>query len=381
MSTAKYCIGLPQMHLEPGERRVFLPEFVHNMEKLGAEIVLENGYGSGLGLAEDDYLENASHTRFADLEEVYQQDFVLVLRYPGDEVVKTMRTGACLVSMLHYPTRPQRVALLNQLGLRGVSLDSIKDDTGRRLVENLGSVAWNGMHVSFNTLENVYPAAGLYSPQRSPVRVTLLGAGAVGKLTVQAAVSYGDHQLRERLVNAGVPGVQVTVIDYDLTNHPDPMQEIFSKTDILVDATQRIDPSKPVIPNTWLAWLPEYAVITDLAVDPYTLDTQPPVVRGIEGIPQGNLDKYIFNPDDPDWDNTVPASIPSSNRRIVVSCYSWPGIFPEASMSHYAQQLQPLIKRLITKGYEQLSPDGDYFERAVYIATLKAWSKNQVDEQ
>lgn len=381
MSTVRYCIGLPQMHLEPGERRVFLPEFVHYMEKLGAEIVLENGYGSGLGLSEDDYLENTSHTRFAELEEVYQQDFVLVLRYPGDDMIKTMRMGACLVSMLHYPTRPQRVALLNQRGLRGVSLDSIKDETGRRLVENLASVAWNGMHVSFNALEKVYPPPGLYSPQRSPVQVTLLGAGAVGKLTVQAAVSYGDRQLREHLVNAGVPGVQVTVIDYDLTNHADPMREILSKTDILVDATQRYDASKPVIPNPWLAWLPEHAVITDLAVDPYTLDSQPPVVRGIEGIPQGNLDKYIFNPDDPDWDKTVPASIPSSNRRIVVSCYSWPGIFPEACMSHYAQQLQPLMKQLLKKGYLELSPDGDYFESALYNATLKAWSKNQANEQ
>jgi alanine dehydrogenase len=377
MSTTKYCIGLPQMHLEPGERRVFLPEFVHNMEKLGTDIVLEIGYGSGLGLSEDDYLENTSHTRFTGLEEVYQQDFVLVLRYPGDDMVKTMKAGACLVSMLHYPTRPQRVALMNQLGMRGISLDSIKDDSGRRLVENLGSVAWNGMHVSFDALENAYPPPGLYSPQRSPVRVTLLGAGAVGKLTVQAAVSYGDNQLRERLVNTGVPGVQVTVIDYDLTNHPGPMQELFSKTDILVDATQRYDPSIPVIPNTWLAWLPEHAVITDLAVDPYSLDTHQPVVRGIEGIPQGNLDKYIFHPDDPDWDNTIPASIPSSNRRIVVSCYSWPGIFPEACMSHYAQQLQPLMQRLIKKGYDQLSPDGDYFESSLYNATLKSWLKNE----
>jgi alanine dehydrogenase len=368
------------MHLEPGERRVFLPDFVHNMEKLGAEIVLENGYGSGIGLTENDYLETANQARFADLDEVYQQDYVLVLRYPGDELIKTMRPGTCLISMLHYPTRPQRVALLRQLDLRAVSLDSIKDDRGYRLVENLGSVAWNGMQVSFNALENVYPPPGLYSPQRPPVRVTLLGAGAVGKLVVQAAVSYGDHQLRERLVNAGVPGVQVTVIDYDLTNHSGPMDEILSTTDILVDATQRTDPSRPVIPNAWLAWLPDHAVITDLAVDPYTLDTQPIVVRGIEGIPQGNLDKYIFNPDDPDWDKTVPQSIPSSNRRIVVSCYSWPGIFPEACMSHYAHQLQPLMKRLITKGYDQLSPDGNYFERAVYIATLKAWSKNQEDE-
>jgi alanine dehydrogenase len=288
-------------------------------------------------------------------------------------MVGTMNPGACIISMLHYPTRPQRVALLQKLNLNAISLDSIKDDSDRRLVENLGSVAWNGMQVSFNTLENVYPPPGLYSPQRPPVRVTLLGAGAVGKLVMQAAVSYGDHKLRNRMVDSGVPGVRVTVIDYDLTNHSAPMQDILSTTDILVDATQRTDPSRPVIPNSWLAWLPDHAVITDLAVDPYTLDTEPIVVRGIEGIPQGNLDKYIFKPDDHEWDNTVPSSIPSLNRLMVVSCYSWPGIFPEACMRHYAQQLQPLMERLREKGYMQLSPDGDYFERALYNASLRAW--------
>jgi alanine dehydrogenase len=132
-----------------------------------------------------------------------------------------------------------------------------------------------------------------------------------------------------------------------------------------------------VIPNDWLRWLPDHTVITDLAVDPYTLDTDPPVVRGIEGIPQGSLDKYVFQADDPDWDLTVPASIPSSQRRTVVSCYSWPGIFPEACMEHYGQQLQPLMNRLIQKGYAGLSPQGDYFERALHRGTLRYWLGSQ----
>ena len=45
MSKNKFSIGLPKMHLEPGEQRVFLPDFVHNLDELGADIVLENGYG------------------------------------------------------------------------------------------------------------------------------------------------------------------------------------------------------------------------------------------------------------------------------------------------------------------------------------------------
>ncbi len=369
-------IGLPRMHLEPGERRGFLPGFVEKLEKVGFEVFLERDYGCGIGLTENDYLRAAKETSFLGWDEIYEQDYVLVLRYPGDEYVRMMRPGACLISMLHYPTRPKRVTLLSSKNVQAISLDTIKDDSRRRLVENLAAVAWNGLRVSFEALRAVYPEPGFENPNRKPVHVSLLGAGAVGKHVIQAAVSYGDRQLREKLARDQIPGVMVTVIDYDLTGHANVIRELLHETDILVDATQRPDPSQPVLPNEWLEWLPEHAIVTDLAVDPYLLDNHPPVVRGIEGIPQGNLDKYVFHADDPDWDLTVPAEIHSSHRRTVISCYSWPGVFPETCMEHYGRQLQPLMRRLYQKGYAGLSLQGDYFERALFRGTLINWLNN-----
>jgi alanine dehydrogenase len=380
MAETKPRIGLPRMHLEPGERRVFLPEFVGNLQDLGFEVSLENGYGESIGLTDQDYLNAADRTVILDLDEIYQQDHVLVLRYPGDDWVKRMKPGATLISMLHFPTRPGRVALLGSQDLQAISLDTIKDDSGRRLVENLASVAWNGLKISFAELEKVYPEPGFDHPDRGPVHVCLLGAGAVGKHVIQAAVAYGDPQLRGTLLRVKVPGVLVTVVDYDLTGHTSVMRDIFSTTAILVDATQRPDASQPVIPNDWLRWLPNHAVVTDLSVDPYTLDTEPKVVRGIEGIPQGSLDKFVFKSDDSDWDLTVPVSIPSSQRRTVVSCYSWPGIFPEACMEHYGQQLMPLMKRLVRKGYDGLSLEGDFFERALSRGTLRSFLQSQNEQ-
>jgi alanine dehydrogenase len=173
------------------------------------------------------------------------------------------------------------------------------------------------------------------------------------------------------------PGAIALAAGRNITGNADPMRWLMEQADILVDAVQRRDPSRPVVPNHWIGWLPEHAVIADLAVDPYTLDADPPVVRGVEGIPQGNLDKYIFQPDDDDWDETVPASIPSQQRRAVVSCYSWPGIHPEACMRHYAQQLTPLLEPLLHKGYDRLSLSGGYFERAMHRATLRAWLRSE----
>ena len=157
--------------------------------------------------------------RFGPLEEVYRQDYVLVVRYPSAAEIELMAPGGCLISMVHYPTRPERVADLRRRGLEAISLDSIKDDVGRRLIENLRSVAWNGVEVAFQVLAESYPAPGFASPQRPPIRVTLIGAGAVGSQVVGAAIRYGDEALRRRMIALGAPGVQVTAVDYDLTGH------------------------------------------------------------------------------------------------------------------------------------------------------------------
>lgn len=373
MSNTALTIGLPRMQMEPGERRGFLPRFIGRLEKLGAHMVLEQTYGSGMGFTESDYAHEAPSIRFVSHEETFQQDYVLVLRCPSDADLRRMRPGACLISMLHYPTRPKRVELLRSLKLEAISLDSIKDDSGRRLIENLRSVAWNGIETAFKTLRQIYPPPGFTSPHRNPIRLTLLGAGAVGSHVVQAAVRYGDDRLRQSLFNTGVPGVKVEVVDYDLTHDEDLMREILARTDILVDATQRPDASLPVIPNAWIAVMPSHAVLLDLSVDPYSCDTQPMIVKGIEGIPQGNLDQYVFAPQDEAFDR-IPECIPTLHRRHSVSCYSWPGIYPKQCMDVYGRQLSPVLRNLIEKGgIENIDPHGRFFERAIARAQLSHW--------
>ena len=94
------------------------------------------------------------------------------------------------------------------------------------------------------------------------------------------------------------------------------------------DAAAR--PGVPLIPNGWLGLLPEHAVICDLVVDPYLLDAEPPTVRGIEGIPQGNLDRYVFRR------RSGVGPVPPASRRAPSgggSCYSWPGVHPSDAWS------------------------------------------------
>jgi alanine dehydrogenase len=209
--------------------------------------------------------------------------------------------------------------------------------------------------------------------------VTVLGPGAVGVHAIQAAINYGNPQVRRDMIAKGAAGVQVTALDYDLTGLPDILRPILSRTDILVDATQRPDPSRPVVPNEWIADLPEHAVLVDLSVDPYDCDENHPIVKGLEGIPQGNLDQYIFSPDDPAFER-IPTCVDTRNRRTSVSCYSWPGIYPKECMELYGKQIQPILRMMIERGgVGEVNPNGRYFERAIGRALLSRWVRNNGD--
>jgi len=360
-------VGFPRMRKEPGEKRVFPPDFIQMLTRF-ADVYLSEGYGSRLGYSFDDYRQGNPCVFRVEQSEAYQKNYVIVLRSPNKDEFELLNRGTCLVSMLHYPTRPQRVETLNRLGIRSISLDSIVDDQNLRLVENMRAVAWNGLEVTFDIFEQMWP--GLQRESDKPFHVLILGSGMIGKHAVEAATKLGNIERNTRQIESNGLGSIALTIGRNLSQNRLAMEALLQQVDVLVDATQRRNPSLPVIPNAWLGCLPDHAVVADLAVDPYLLDHEPPVVRGIEGIPQGNLDKYVYMPTDLEWDSTVPATIPSEHRRITTSCYSWPGIHPEACMDHYARQMTPLMEVLLTKGYDNLSLEGGYFERALFRARL-----------
>ena len=366
-------VGLPRMHKEVGERRDFLPEFVEFLDRAGAEeIVIEEGYGSGMGLTADDYRRASAKVRVGHYDECLGQDLVVVVRCPADDALRKIRRGAVLLSMLHYPTRPTRVALLKELGVRGVSMDGLADDHGKRLAENLEAVGWNGVQAAFEELAKHIRHFDL--PSRRPVRVVVMGPGYVGSHAARAAIRYGNPKLRDELAKRGVPGVAVTSVDYDLTGHENWMLDTLEHTDLLIDSTMRPDPSKYVVPNSWVGALPEHAVMLDLSVDPYDFGVNPPEVKGIEGMPEGTLDQWVFQPNDPVYDRMDPR-IDRTHRRTALSCYSWPGVQPRPCMEIYGKQLEPIVRVLLELELDALDVKlGRFFERAVARAEVNRWS-------
>jgi alanine dehydrogenase len=360
------------MHKEHGERRDFLPQLVGFLDRTGVrEIVLEEGNGSGIGIGPEAYLQASPRARIGTWEECFEQDVVAVLRCPRDDEIRRMRPGAILLSMLHLPTRLERAHMLVELGIRGVSLDGITDDRDNRLVQNVEAVGWNGVREAFRELAKIHPRFA--HPSRRPLRVTCLGAGAVGSHAIRAATRYGDRKLREDLAGANVPGVEVTVADFDLTWHENYMLTRLEQTDLLIDATQRVDPTRVIIPNDWVAALPQDAVILDLSVDPYDFSVEPPKMKGIEGVPEGNLDQWVFSVDDPAY-GLLNERIRTKNRRVALACYSWPGLQPRECMEVYGGQIEPVLRLILERSVDAWDVEtGSYYERAVARAEVTRW--------
>jgi alanine dehydrogenase len=61
-------IGFPRMRHEAGERRVFLPALLTRLARRGAQVVVEEAYGSEIGLAAADSEVAANMRRSSSCE-------------------------------------------------------------------------------------------------------------------------------------------------------------------------------------------------------------------------------------------------------------------------------------------------------------------------
>jgi alanine dehydrogenase len=175
----------------------------------------------------------------------------------------------------------------------------------------------------------------------------------------------------EAFLNMNITGAIMQLLPRTITNNEAVMTNILKSTDILVDATKRVEINTYVIKNEMLAYLPQHAIILDITADRY--DSKQ--VKPIEGTVLGNLQSYIIYPNDKRYD-ALPDGVNSTNKRTTISCDAWPGTTPTESIKFYEILLKDYINVIMSKELSNISINSNnYFERALYRGTLNYFLK------
>lgn len=358
-------MGFPKMHKEENEKRDFLPTFFGSLKDYRVDIFLEEGYGERLGYTSEDYLQCNGNIKFESHENIFKKDLVIVLRCPEAEEIRLINEASVLISMLHYETRETRNALLKERKISCFSMDAMVNDENERILVNYRGTSRAGSRIAFEELKK--RTDNFENINDKIIHVSIIGVGAVAANSARAFEEFGD---REFLSGESGRGIVIHMLPRTITQNYKNLKSIIEKTDILVDASKRPDPTRIIVSNELVGHLPEYAVILDLSADPYNDKTEPAQVKGIEGIPTGTLDKFVIETDDIMYDNIL-KSISAVNRRVVVSCNAWPGVDAKECMELYGRQLMPFIEVILSKNIEDLDINSrNMYERSLVRASL-----------
>ncbi len=316
-------IGYLSMRFEEEEKRDFRPSYFNNMKDIPNPILLDYGYGKKMGYSEEDYIASNPNIVFTHRESVLNSDVLVSIRTPIDEELKMMKNGSVIFSMLHFVTHERRNQLLSNMGIKMYAMDSIVDEFGERMIQDFPGTVHNAMIAGFSLLD--------ITKIQDKCRVLVIGTGEIGKLVAPHSIKLSP-----------LPTI-VCSIGRSITRDKLIMEQLLNDTDVLVDTSKRTDTSQHIIFNNMVELLPKHAVIIDISADDYDTKISPMQVKGIEGIPTGNLEQYLFDVNDPAYEK-IPASVNKKYRRKLASCYSWPGVNPGRCLDRYETQIEPFIR-------------------------------------
>jgi alanine dehydrogenase len=373
----KKTIGLPRMTARDGYRREFLPDFVSKLIKMhNLNVRAEAGYGSDLGLSLADY---PLEVKIAERGDIFRNsDYVLSLTAPSHNDIEMMGKGQTLIAMLHYITRPERNQLIMDGGICAISLDSLVDWNGERMVEDLRRTAWNAVTAGYIELRKVMGDERWFSKERDELEIYLIGTGAVGKHALNAAMKMANTEyLAELDQSGGNPFAHVFATASLHSRHNYLMEKIAKgyRPNMIIDTSLRFDPTKEVITRNDLKRIPDDCVILDVVADEYEGN----VIKGISGTPTGNEYKFVFYKEDPEW--TDPMKVPPDyqieepmDRRLVVSHHAWPAYGTRAdrkqNMLHYGHQICPYIKELVGMDFKNYVEEQEWsYQKSLYQAS------------
>ncbi len=357
-------IAIPR-ELHPGENRVpVTPETAKKLCRLGAELVVEAGSGTGSGFSDDAYRE-AGATVSDDREALFREaDMLLRLRKPQLEEVALMQPGCIHISYLDPFNEHDLVRALQQRGVTAISMEMIPRTTRSQKMDALSSQANLAGYVmvllAATHLPSIFPMMMTPAGTLKPAKVFVIGAGVAGLQAIATAKRLGARVtafdtrpvVAEQVQSLGAKFLEIDLGDTgetaggyatELTPAQIEMQReaqksVIADSDVVITTAQVFGRKPPVIvTRDMVEGMKPGSVVVDMAAETGgnvegSVPNETVTINGVTVIGQGNLPNQVcrdashmyasnlFNLVDDAWDQESKAFKVDFDHDILPGC-------------------------------------------------------------
>jgi NAD(P) transhydrogenase subunit alpha len=377
-------IAIPK-ETHPGENRIpITPDHAQKLCKLGAELVIESGMGTGAGFSDAEYTEVGASVS-QDRNELFRSaDLLLRLRKPELAEISLMKRGAVHISYLDPFNEHALVNAFKDAGITSISMEMIPRTTRSQKMDALSSQANLAGYVmviqAATHLPRIFPMMMTPAGTLKPANVFVIGAGVAGLQAIATAKRLGAKVtafdtrpvVAEQVQSLGAKFLEIDLGEtgqteggYALELTPEQIEkqrqaqkDVIAKSDVVITTAQVFGRKPPVlVTKDMVEGMAPGSVIVDMAAETGgnvegSVPNETVEVSGVTIIGLGNLAGEVARDASQMYSsnlfNLVEDSWNEDEKQLVIDFEH--DILPGCIITHGGEVTNETIKKILEGG-------------------------------
>ena len=318
-------IAIPK-ETHPGENRVpITPDTAKKLCRMGADLVIESGMGTGSGFDDAQYTEAGATVSTDRADLLGSADVLLRLRKPTLEEVAQMKSGCIHISYLDPFNEHELVNALKAQGVTAISMEMIPRTTRSQKMDALSSKANLAGYVmvmlAAARLPRIFPMMMTPAGTLKPAKVFIIGAGVAGLQAIATAKRLGAKVtafdtrpvVAEQVQSLGAKFLEIDLGEVGETaggyakeltpeqiqKQRDAQKEFIADSDVVITTAQVFGRKAPVIvTRDMVEGMAPGSVVVDMAAESGgnvegSVANEIIDINGVTVIGQGNLSNEV----------------------------------------------------------------------------------------
>ncbi|MBI4776168.1 MAG: alanine dehydrogenase [Deltaproteobacteria bacterium] len=268
-------IGVPKEIKEEEYRVGIVPAGVRMMTEKGHRVLIQTDAGEGCRIPDSEYRDAGAEIVESAKDLYLKSDMVMKVKEPLEEEYPYLREGLILYAYLHLAPAPELTAALLERGVIGVAYETMQlSDGSLPLLTPMSEVAGRmAVQIGAHYLEKTQGGRGVLLggvPGVSRGRITILGAGVVGRAAAKIAVGMGaevhilDVDQRRLIYMDDVFGSRVTT----LFSHADNIRYSVMHSHLVIGAVLIPGARAPrLVTRSMVSEMKQGSVVVDVSID------------------------------------------------------------------------------------------------------------------